>query len=158
MIITWGGKDNFIIKTKSKTVHIGSEISLGDLKINTPGEYESGGVQLENVHGTIELFSEKMTIAWIKKSQVLTNTELEKLNGIDVLLVGVGGGEFTETKTAIEIINQIDPKIVIPMYSENLESFTKEEGAQVEAIDQYKFTQSDLPEEERKLVVLNPSV
>ena len=93
----------------------------------------------------------------MKKARTLSDQELEKLNGIDVLLIGVGGGVFTETKTAIEVISQIDPKIVIPMYEENLESFTKEEGINVEGQEQYKFTETDLPQEERKVVILNAS-
>lgn len=157
MIINWQGQGNFTIKTKSKTVKIGSEISLGELKISSPGEYESGGVQLEIVDGTIEILSEKMTIAWLKKAKILTDNELERLNGIDVLLIGVGGGEFTETKLAMEVINQIDPKVVIPMYEKDLESFTKEEGIQTAGEDQFKFTLNDLPAEERKVVILNAS-
>lgn len=156
MIISWAGNENFTIKTKGKTVRLGGEISLGDLKILTPGEYESGGVQMEVIDGTIKLFSEKMTIAWIKKAKMLSDSELERLNGIDVLLIGVGGGEFTETKTAIDVINQIDPKVVIPMYEKDLESFTKEEGITADGQDQFKFSPNDLPSEERKVVILNP--
>ena len=123
MIIGWQGKDNFVIKTRGKTVKIGQEILLGELKIATPGEYEAGGVQMEIIDGTIEIFSEKMMIGWIKKAKILSDSELEKLNSIDVLMIGVGGGEFTETKQAMEVINQIDPKVVIPMYEKDLESF-----------------------------------
>lgn len=157
MIISWRGKEDFTIKTKNKTLRIGTETSLGELKINTPGEYESGGVQIEIIDGTIEIFSERMTVAWIKKAKILSDYELEKLNGIDVLLIGVGGGEFTDTKTAIEVLGQIEPKIVIPMYTEGLESFTKEEGVTGEAIEQFKFTLNDLPEEKREIIILSPS-
>ena len=98
-----------------------------------------------------------MTIAWIKKAKILTNEELEKLNGINVLIIGVGGGEFTETKMAMDVINQIDPAVVIPMYSENLDSFLREEGVSQEGADQYKFSFTELPNEERKVMVLNVS-
>lgn len=156
MIINWQGQENFVIKTRNKTVKIGTDISLGDLKISTPGEYESGGVQMEVIDGMIEIFSEKMVIGWIKKAKVLSDRELEKLSGIDVLLIGVGGGVFTETKEALEVINQIDPKVVIPMYEKDLESFTKEEGIKAEGQNQFKFTFNDLPSEERKVVILSP--
>lgn len=157
MIILWQGKENFLIKTRNKNLKIGEDISLGELKINTPGEYEAGGVQLEVIDGTIEIFSEKMVIAWMKKAKVLSDSELEKLSGIDILLIGVGGGGFTETKQALEVIGQIDPKIVIPMYEKDLESFVKEEGVKAEGQDQFKFTLADLPQEERKVIILNPS-
>ncbi len=177
MIITYQGQENFTIKTKKGangannannasdakyTLKIGQHIALGELEITTPGEYESGGVQLEVIDGTIEVLSEKMTICWMKKAKVLSDEELEKLGGINILLVGVGGGEFTETKMAIDVINQIDPQIVIPMYSQNppagragLESFLKEEGISNEGLTQLKLNLNDLPQEERKVIVLN---
>jgi len=161
MIIIYHGKENFSIKTKGKTVKIGQATALGDLAIKTPGEYESGGVQVEIIDGISEILSEKMTVAWMKKAQLLKDEELEKLNGINILLIGVGGGDFSETKTAIEVINQIDPAIVIPMYSQNpptgeagLESFLKEEGISSTGVDQLKISFPELPSEERKVVVL----
>src|SRR3990167_9695588 len=138
MIINYQGEDNFNIKTRGKSLKIGQKISLGELEITSPGEYEAGGVEMEVIDGIIEIYSEKMTVAWIKKGKVFSSEELEKLNGIDVLLIGVGGGDFTETKTAIEIINQIEPAIVVPMYGQNLESFLKEEGISPTGLDQWK--------------------
>jgi len=155
MIIVYHGQENFTIKTKGKTVKIGGRIVLGDLKITTPGEYESGGVQVEIIDGIIEVLSERMTVCWMEKAKILSDEELERINGINILLIGVGGGEFTETKTAIEVINQIEPAIVIPMYSQNLESFLKEEGISPEGQDQLKVLISDLSQEERKVVILN---
>jgi ADP-heptose:LPS heptosyltransferase len=43
-----------------------------------------------------------------------------------------------------------------PAGEAGLESFTKEEPVS-ETQDQFKFTQNDLPTEERKVIVLNPS-
>ncbi|MBM2820283.1 MAG: Zn-dependent hydrolase of the beta-lactamase fold-like protein [Candidatus Berkelbacteria bacterium] len=157
MIINYNGTENFTIKSKNKTVKIGQEISLGDLKITTPGEYESGGVQVEMIDGIIEVLSEKMSIAWIKKGKFLKDEEIERINGISILLIGVGGGNFTETKIAIDVINQIEPSIVIPMYEQNLDSFLKEEGVSGPGQDQLKITFNELPQEERKVVILNPS-
>jgi len=157
MVISWHGKENFTIKTKNavKTVKIGEEIYLGELKIASPGEYESGGVQVEVFDSFIEVCSEKITVAWAKKAKVLSDQDLERLDGVNVLLIGVGGNEFTETKTALEVIRQIDPQVVIPMYNQNLAEFLKEQEAAPAAIDQYKFNLVDLPTEEIKIVVLN---
>jgi len=162
MIISWQGKENFLIRTKNRLIKIGEEIALGDLKIVTPGEYESGGIQVEVFDSFVEVCSEKITVAWVKKAKVLNDQDLERLNGINVLLIGVGGGEFTETKTALEVIRQIDPQVIIPMYSQNppadragLDEFLKEQEATPGAIDQFKFNLVDLPTEEIKIVVLN---
>lgn len=153
MIIQWQGKENFIIKTKALTVSIGEKNKLGDLEIKGPGEYEIGGVQLEIIDGISEVFAEGMVVGHIKKGKVFTDEELEKLNNINILLVGIGGGKFTETKVAQEMINQIEPGIVIPMYENNLEEFTKESSDSFQ--DEIKIVRGELPEDERKVVVLN---
>ncbi len=155
MIISWQGSENFSIRTKNKVVKVGQEICLGDLRIKCPGEYESDGVQVENFDDVVEVLSEKITIAWIKKAKILSDQDLERLNGINVLLIGVGGGDFSETKTALEVIRQIDPAVVIPMYKDNVEEFLKEQEATPARIDQFKFSQLELTGEELKIVLLN---
>lgn len=157
MIITWQGKQNFLIKTKGVNILLGEKNKLGELDVNEPGEYEVGGVQLEWIDGIVQVYLEGMNVGHIKKGKILSDDEMEKLNGIDVLLIGVGGGEFTETKTAMELISQIDPSIVVPMYSGKLEEFTKEESANDAGQDELKMTKAELPEDSRRVVVLNAS-
>jgi hypothetical protein len=153
--IKWEGGQDFIIKTKQMTANIGEKILLGELTISKPGEYEVGGVQIEVIDGIIQVYAEGMSIAHMRKGKVLSDTELENLNGIDILLMGVGGGEFTETKTALTVISQIEPAIVIPMHKGNIEEFAKEEGLSTEGIDELKLSRGDLPTDENKVVVLN---
>lgn len=155
MIIYWDGQENFSIKTKANMVKIGSKIQLGDLEISGPGEYEVGGTQVELINGVIQVYAEGMTLSHIKKGKIFSDEELEKLNGIDILLVGIGGGNFTETKTALAIINQTDPKIVIPMHHGNLQEFAKEEGVASKSQAELKIFKADLPQEERQVIVLN---
>ena len=155
MIITWLGGQNFSVKTKNLTVKLGDKIALGELTIENPGEYEVAGVQLEVIDGVVQLYAESMNIGHIKKGKLMSDDELSKMSGIDVLLIGVGGDEFTETKTALEVVGQIDPSVVIPMYEKSLEGFVKEEGAKA-AQDEFKITRPELPQDEREMVVLNP--
>lgn len=156
MIIHWESGKNFVIKTKALIAKIGDKNQLGEHEIASPGEYEVGGVQIEIIDGIIELFAEGITIGHIKKAKVLSDDDLEKLSGIDILLIGVGGDEFSETKVALEVIAQIEPAIVIPMYSKNLEEFAKEEGVPAEGCDELKISKVELSQEERQIVVLNP--
>ena len=157
MIIQWEGGQNYTIKTKNLTAKIGEKNQLGDLEISGPGEYEVGGVQMDHIDGIIDLFGESMCVGHIRKAKVLSDTELEKLNGIDVLLIGVGGGSFTETKTALQVVSQIEPAIVIPMYEKEtaLAEFVKEEGGSLEGKEEFKVSKAELPVEERQVVVLN---
>jgi L-ascorbate metabolism protein UlaG (beta-lactamase superfamily) len=46
----------------------------------------------------------------------LSQQQLDQLDGVDVLLVPVGGFYTLEAKKALEIIKQIGPTIVIPMH------------------------------------------
>lgn len=156
MIIRWEGNKNFSLKTKALTVEIGDKNKLGGLEITEPGEYEIQGVQMEIIDGIIQVYVESLTIGHIKKGKVLSDDDLEKLNGIDILLIGIGGGEFTETKVATEVINQIEPSIVIPMYKDNLGEFVKDEGAGNVTQDELKISKAELPSEERQVVILNP--
>jgi len=79
--------------------------------------------------------------------------------------VPVGGRYCLDAKRAVSIINQIEPKIVIPMHYmepwlselkfDSLLDFIKEIGMDHETLDVLKIQKADLPPEERKLIVLN---
>lgn len=157
MTVQWQGGKNFLIKTKTLSAKIGEKNQLGELAIECPGEYEVLGVQMEIVDGMTEVFAEGICLGLMPKAKLLSDTELEKLNGIDILLIGVGGGEFTETKAALQVVAQIEPSIVIPIYEkeEALAEFVKEEGGSQEGKDELKISKLDLNLEERQLVVLN---
>ena len=157
MIITWQGGHDFTLKAKGINVVLSDKPKLGELVIDEPGEYEVGGVQLDWIDGVVQVYLEGLNISHIKKAKVLSDEELEKLNGIDILLVGVGGGEFSETKTAISVMSQIEPSVVIPMYAANLEEFTKQESSAGAPIDEYKVTKADLPVDGQDIVILNAS-
>jgi hypothetical protein len=155
MTIYWDGAENFSIKTKAGITKIGQKIKIGELDIDGPGEYEVGGTQVEVIDGIIEVFAEGMTVGHIKKGKTLSDQDLEKLNGIDILIIGVGGGEFTETKAAMDVISQIEPSVVIPMSKESVDEFIKEEGIKSEGVDEFKVNKNELPVDSRQIVILN---
>ncbi len=94
----------------------------------------------------------------------LSDEQMEKLEGVDILLIPVGGTYTVNSKEAVEIINQIEPRIVIPMHYKvpglkiNLESvdkFCKEIGVcRREATEKLKLTKKDLPQEEMEAIVM----
>jgi L-ascorbate metabolism protein UlaG (beta-lactamase superfamily) len=99
----------------------------------------------------------------------LSEDQLEGIGSkIDVLFVPVGGGSHINSAQATEIVNQIEPKLVIPIsYKlpgltllaqnlEGLEKFAKEMGA-TDLTPQPKLQISSTPSvEETKLVILEP--
>ncbi|NIT03943.1 MBL fold metallo-hydrolase, partial [Candidatus Saccharibacteria bacterium] len=46
----------------------------------------------------------------------LTEAQLEEVNGADILMIPAGGTYTIDAKEAVEVVGQIEPKIVIPMH------------------------------------------
>jgi L-ascorbate metabolism protein UlaG (beta-lactamase superfamily) len=68
---------------------------------------------------------------------VLTAEQVAEIDGVDVLLVPVGGGSTIDAVQAAQVVRQLEPKIVIPMHYktenekkdlETAERFLKEMG------------------------------
>ncbi|MDO8512899.1 MAG: MBL fold metallo-hydrolase [bacterium] len=155
MTITSPTTETIQIRTKNSTICLGEPTKVDDFVLNGPGEYEIGGVEVNGV-GRIYLFStEEIRLAYLDKlNHLLNDEEQELVADVDILFIPVGGADVLDVKTAIQIINQIEPKIVIPMYYETIDNFSKEEGIVPEFTDSLKITSSALPETERKVIVL----
>lgn len=96
---------------------------------------------------------------------VLDNKQLEALAGTDILLIPVGGKYTLDAKKAVEVVSQIEPRIVIPMHYKipglkldiaGVDEFIKELGLKPEELDKLKISKRDLPAEEMEVVVLKP--
>jgi L-ascorbate metabolism protein UlaG (beta-lactamase superfamily) len=96
--------------------------------------------------------------------ETLNDVQLEKLTGIDILLVPVGGKYTLDAKKAVEVINQIEPRIVVPMHYKTpdlkiegldpVDKFIKEIGLVPSYEDKLKISKRDLPQEDMELVIL----
>jgi L-ascorbate metabolism protein UlaG (beta-lactamase superfamily) len=96
--------------------------------------------------------------------RVPSQTEIEALGTVHVVLVPVGGGGGLNAAKAAEVVSLLEPGIVVPMHYQtpasliklaSLSKFLKEMGlGDIEAQDSLKVTQSTIPEETR-VVVLN---
>ncbi len=99
--------------------------------IDIPGEYSVKGINiigLESFHdsasgtergrNTIYLIeSEDMKICHLGDlGEGLSEKQLEEIDGLDVLMIPIGGKCTINSKQAIEIIQKIEPKIIIPMH------------------------------------------
>jgi len=95
----------------------------------------------------------------------LTDEQLEEVNGADILFIPVGGTYTINPKKAIEVIGQIQPKIVIPMHYKTadldpafglgitVDDFLKEIGVEAKPVKKLTISRDKLPEE-REVVVL----
>ncbi|MEN8241343.1 MAG: MBL fold metallo-hydrolase [Chloroflexota bacterium] len=146
-------------------------------QISGPGEYEIGGVFLTGVptgkrdkdnNGRKMLYVfeyEGVTIAHLGDLRsMLTRKEVDALGKVDVLLVPVGSGEGLTPAKAAEVVNLIEPGIVIPMLYKTpaekmdlgeLDGFLKQMGIsdQPEALESLKVTKRDVPDDTRVVVL-----
>lgn len=99
--------------------------------------------------------------------QTLDNSQIEKLAGTDVLLIPVGGKYTLDAKKAVEVISQIEPRIIIPMHYKTKDSkneqlnldgvdkFIKELGLTPSYEEKLKISKKDLPAEDMELIILS---
>jgi L-ascorbate metabolism protein UlaG (beta-lactamase superfamily) len=152
----------------------------GAFEITGPGEYEIGGVFITGVRvngskrksdpdklpNTIYVMDYNgLTVAHLGElDSVPSQTEVEGLGEVHVVLVPVGGGSSLNAAKAAEMVSLLEPRIVIPMHygtPENnltldpLSKFLKEMGLnQVETVDTLKLSSvSALPEETQVAVM-----
>jgi hypothetical protein len=132
--------------------------------VDAPLKREEKKKRVENRIFRIE--AEGMHIAHLGAlDRALTDTELQQLQNIDILMIPVGGGRVMTPKVAAETISQIEPRVVIPMthslpsLKEKLGSvdvFCKELGAcRREDQNKLKIKRKDLPEEDMLIVTLS---
>lgn len=179
------GKQNadIVLISHEHTNHNNRETGGTPLFFSTPGEYESKDVFVygipsfhdknngkdkgENVIFRIEM--EGISIGHLGDlGHPLTTEEMEKLSGIDILMVPVGGSDHTiNYKEAAEIVNELEPRIIIPMHYnmpglktklDGVEKFAKEMAVSAAPeTDKIKVTRKDLPEEKSKVIILSQS-
>lgn len=147
--------------------------------INSAGEYDIKGIMIEGVESyhddkqgaergkniiyRIEI--DDITVAHLGDlGQVLDNKQLEKLVGVDILLIPVGGIYTLDAKKAVEVVSQIEPRIVIPMHYKvkglkininGVDKFVKELSIKPTYEEKLKISKKDLPAEDMELIIFN---
>lgn len=101
------------------------------LVIDRPGEYEVSDVSIYGIQAKAHIDDDKQRTATMYKliakdvrllvtghiSSKLKESELEAIGTVDVLVVPVGGNGYTLDPTgALELIKEIEPKLVIPVH------------------------------------------
>lgn len=138
--------------------------------IDHSGEYEVGGIFVLGTSGEKNTFyvitMDGLRLVFLSGlSGKLSDKQIEEFDGVDILFLPVGDKEKLLTaKQAVEIINQVEPKIIIPMSYQlpglkldlaPLSGFLKELGQEEKAtIDKLLITKDKLPLE-KEVMVLN---
>lgn len=140
---------------------------------DAPGEYEVNGILVtatamtlpngeRNVGFVIEV--EGIRIGHLGLPVADTKAVPPEFEGVDVLLMPVGGGPSLPGRQAAALMTAADPKVVIPMLYKSeqermemdpLEKFLSETGTRPEPQPRFQSTKNGLPEH-LTVVVLQP--
>lgn len=156
------------------------QVQDGYFLIDGPGEYEVSDVFITGIrtfhdakggrergYNTVYLLElEDLRICHLGDlGHPLTESQVEGLHDVDVLLVPVGGGNSLDAQGANEVIGQIEPRVVIPMHYrtpggdpglEDLSSFCKALGVEnPNPQEKVNIRKNDLPETVQ-VVILEP--
>ena len=132
------GQADLVLVSHNHPDHNNASALKGDpYVIDIPGEYSVKGI---NIMGINSFHDEKNgaergenTIFILESEDIhlchlgdlgtdLTEKQLEKINGTDILMIPVGGNYTIDGKKAVEIAKKIEPKIIIPMHFKMKES------------------------------------
>lgn len=171
-----------LLLTHDHKAHANKAAVSGDpFVIDGPGEYEVKGVMIygipswhdnkggeERGANTMYLLqAEGISVAHLGDiGNMLDNGQLEKLEGVDVLMIPIGGKHTLDAEAASELISKIEPRIVIPMHYkipgltvdlDPITKFAKELGVQETApVDKLKLAKKDLPQDDMQIVIMKP--
>ncbi len=166
--------------------HSNVEAVKGDFKVvDGPGEYEIGGIfvtgirmspkqkstqdhKISSQNNVFVIYMDEIAICHLGDlCYVPSQSQVEDMGNIDVLLVPVGGQKALNAAQAAEVISLIEPYVVIPMHYnlpgitlklDPVSKFLKEMGvAKAEAGPSLKLTKSTLPDE-TQIMLLEPKV
>lgn len=163
---------DLVVLTQSE----GRDASAGGTKafvVEQPGEFEVQGVAVTGVPSadgkrTLALFTiEDVTIGHLGDlDRTLQQSELEQLDGVDVLFIPVGGHGVLDARKAAEVIGEVEPRLVIPMNFKTpglkvtrdpVAMFLKEFGARAaEPQEKFRLSKKDLPQDDTHVVILEP--
>ena len=148
--------------------------------LNWPGEYEVAGIAItaqllrsEGKKGADNMLymldAEGLKICYLTNLEgSFTEEVIESIGEVDVLILPVGADK-NSPKQAHQIIEQLEPRAVVPMYYatpglkvelQGVEDFAKQAGlTSVESKDKFSLnSKNDLPEDKTEYVVLKPVV
>ena len=175
------GKADMVLITHNHDDHNNAAALKEDpLLIDGPGEYEIKGIDITGIpafhdkkngaeRGQVTLYKievEDISILHLADfgQDKLTDEQLEKIGDVDVLMIPVGGVYTIDSEEAVKIINQIEPRIVVPMHYkiqgltiklDPIEKFLKSMGAgHKEPVEKLALKKKELGGEEMEIVVM----
>lgn len=128
--------------------------------------HDASAGKYRGINTIFNIYAEDLKICFLGDlgEKNLKEESLEKVSNSDILLIPIGGNYTIDAEEAISIINQIEPKIVIPMHYkipglkiklESEEKFIKAFSKKEEILDKLVIRKTQLPQE-TKIILLKP--
>lgn len=174
---------DIVIQSHDHRDHSGGESLLKDENsffIDGPGEYEIKGVYIRGLKSFHDSSSGKKhginTVYGVRFDEInfcflgdfgekeLSPELKEGIGKVDILFVPIGGEAVLDAEGARNIVNQVEPAIVVPMHysltgkrKESLKDFLKEMGQKdVKPLEKLSIRKKDIQENGTQVVVLSP--
>lgn len=147
--------------------------------VRGPGEYETKNIFIRGIgvfHDKIEGAERGLNTIYLMEVEdirichlgdlghMLSDKIIEQLGQIDILMIPVGGVYTIDGKEADELVDKIEPAIVIPMHYkipaldidiEKIDKFLSARGIKNhEAVDHLSIKKKEINSEENKVVIL----
>ncbi len=139
-------------KTKADIIISFSNSIEGDgFIINSPGEYEIKSVYITRPNGNIiNIIGEEIRLCYVFNHD-LEDKDIEAAGNVDILIVPIQDN----VDKAIQIVKNIEPRLVIPIDFKTIDPFLKGIGIkETEKVNKLTIKSKNLPEEEIKVVLL----
>jgi len=171
-----GSADILILGEKNNALYSAvSGISGSPFMVSDPGEYDVKGVTVTGL--PLKQGDKYITVYLIESEDIkilnlshisefnMKEEDVEGLGEIDILILPVGGNGVLDASDAAKVVNEIEPKIVIPSHYQipgltspagKLETFIKEMGGKSETMEKLMLKKKELVDEQIKLVILEP--
>ena len=171
-----GAADILILSEKNNKLYNAiSGVSGDPFLVNDPGEYDVKGVTITGI--PLKQDDKRYVTAFLLETEdmsILNLTHIREFNmkeddvqdlgEIDVLILPVGGNSVMTPKDAAKVVNEIEPKIVIPSHYqtaglalpyEKVDTFIKEMGGKSEQMEKLMIKKKDLVPEQIKVITLD---
>lgn len=144
--------EGFELKNSHLKVTLGgSAVKLGELTVDSAGEYEAGGIEVVyGEHATLIVW-ERVQIVYVFADKKPNTFEKSQFSSCDVVIfdssiANLGKGQLNEA------LETFDPKVVAT--GQNAPFAELFQSYKAEVIDSYKLADTGLPEEGRAFVLL----
>ena len=151
----------------------------GYFVVQSPGEYEVSEVSITGIASKLHFDESKTSTVYAVHMNgfsiaiighiagELTESQLEKMGVIDILIIPVGGNGYTlDTVAAVKLVKDIEPKIIIPTHfdeqginyevpQKGVDEFVKAYGSSdTQTLDVLKLKDPSTLSEKTQLVIL----